>query len=108
MKATQLTQGKSRRLMYVENKSGMIDGYRACIGWVTFSKTGSTVYYRELELRKVPGGGSLGNYVAVDSQDRFWVSGVKRRGSNAHWAERAVSIHIDEDAVEAYQATRQS
>ena len=108
MKATQLTQGEKTRLMYVENKNGAIDGHRARIGWVTFSKTGSSVYYRGLVLRKVRGGGIRGNFKNEATKEEFWISGVKQRGSNAHWAERAVSIHIDEDAVEAYQATRHS
>jgi len=41
----QLTKGENKRVMYVENKDGYIDDYSAHIGWVTFSKTGKTVYY---------------------------------------------------------------
>ena len=39
-----------RRLMYIENKDGEIDGANGRIGWVSFSKTGKTVYYRGREL----------------------------------------------------------
>lgn len=42
----QLTRGLPRQLMYVENKEGDVDGVAARIGWVEFSKTGKTVYYR--------------------------------------------------------------
>ncbi len=108
MKATQLTQGGKSRLMYVENKNGEIDGHRARIGWVTFSKTGCSVYYRGLTLRKVRGGGVRGNFKNDATEEEFWISGVKQRGSNAHWAERAVGIHVDEDAVEAYRSVRQA
>jgi hypothetical protein len=41
-KETQLTRGQQRRLMYIENKDGNIDGADGRIGWVTFSKTGQT------------------------------------------------------------------
>lgn len=30
--------------MYIENKQGLIEGVDACIGWVSFSKTGKTIY----------------------------------------------------------------
>jgi len=36
--------------MYIENKDGEIDGANGRIGWVSFSKTGKTVYYRGREL----------------------------------------------------------
>jgi hypothetical protein len=102
MKSTQLTQGKERRLMFVENKNGVIDGYSAHIGWVTFSKTGNTVYYRDLVLNKIKGGGVRGNFVDATTGDEFWISGVKRRGSNTHWA-KSVKVHVDEDAQDEYR-----
>lgn len=72
---TQLNRGLSRRLMYVENKSGDIDGVRGRIGWVTFSKTGQTVYYSGLELGKIKGGGISGNFFDPATGDEYWVSG---------------------------------
>ena len=101
MKATQLTQGKQPRLMYVENKAGLIDGFQARIGWVTFSKTGNTVYYRGLVLNRLRGGGVSGNFTDADTGSEFWVSGVKKRSSNVHWA-TSVQVHIDEDAQQEY------
>jgi len=86
--------------MYVENKSGDIDGVEARIGWVTFSKTGRTIYYRGRTLAKA--NVIAGNFLDIDSGDEYWVSGVKKRGSNVHWAE-SVAVHIDEDAQEEYQ-----
>lgn len=59
---SQLTRGEERPLMYLENKNGEIDGYDARIGWVTFSKTGKTIYYRGRSLARIKGGGVLGNY----------------------------------------------
>ena len=58
---SQLTRGKSRRLMYIEAKEG-----------------------------------------DIETGDQYWVSGVKQRGSNAHWAE-PVTIVVDDDAEEEYE-----
>lgn len=102
---TQLNRGLKRRLMYVENKSGEIDGANGRVGWVTFSKTGQTVYYRGRQLQKVRGGGVRGNFLDATTGEEYWVSGVKKRGSNVHWAER-ISIEIDADALDAYHARR--
>lgn len=102
---TQLTRGLKRRVMYVENKSGDIDGVRARIGWVTFSKTGQSVYYRGRTLLKA--NGIRGNFLDVDSREEYWISGIKKRGSNAHWAEGA-AIEIDDDAREEYVKIRAS
>ena len=70
--------------MYVENKDGEIDGANARIGWVTFSRSGQTVYYRGRELQKATGGGIRGNFFDTATHEEYWVSGVKKRGSNAH------------------------
>ncbi len=101
---TQLTRGMSRRLMYVENKNGFIDGARARIGWVSFSRTGQTAYFHGRTLQK--GKGIAGNFWDVETADEYWLSGVKRRGSNAHPHESGVVITVDEDAAAAYQELR--
>jgi hypothetical protein len=105
--ATQLTRGQKRRLMYVENKDGDIDGVDARIGWVTFSKTGQTVYYRGRELAKTGGQGIRGNFMDVATREEYWVSGVKKRGSNVHQHEPA-SVEIDADALAAYRELKAS
>ena len=102
-KATQLTKGHKRRVMYVENKDGDIDGAAARIGWVTFSKTGQSVYYRGRTLLKA--NGVSGNFRDVENDEEYWVSGVKKRGSNVHWAE-SVTVLIDDDAREEYRKLR--
>ena len=98
----QLTKGQKTRVMYIENKSGYIDQYAAHIGWVTFSKTGRTVYYQDKTLVRLTGGGISGNHMDVETREEYWVSGIKKRGSNTHWAE-SVSVKIDEDALQEYQ-----
>ena len=87
--------------MYVENKSGTIDGVAARIGWVEFSKSGSSVYYRGKILKKSKGGGIAGNFYDEETGEEYWVSGIKKRGSNAHYAE-SVEISVDADAREEY------
>lgn len=87
--------------MYVENKDGDIDGVPGRIGWVTFSKTGNTVYYRGRELRRMKRG-IRGNFYDVGTVEEYWVSGVKRDRSDAHWAE-SVAVEVDEDASEEYE-----
>jgi hypothetical protein len=100
---TQLNQGLKRRLMYVENKNGDIDRANARIGWVTFSKSGQTVYYRGKELAKIKGGGVRGNFFDVATGEEYWVSGVKKNGSNTHLAER-IMVLVDADAQQDYNA----
>jgi hypothetical protein len=100
----QLNSGSPRRLMYIENKDGTIEGAKARIGWIEFSKTGRTIYYRGLILQQ--GKGVRGNHFDVISGEEYWVSGVKERGSNAHPAERNVQIEIDPDAMDEYQSLK--
>ncbi len=102
MKNNQLTKGESRKVMYVENKDGAIDGADARIGWVTFSKSGLSVYYKGKTLSRLKGGGVRGNHFDEETGDEYWVSGIKKRGSNAHWAE-ATRIQVDSDASEEYE-----
>lgn len=88
--------------MYIENKDGLIDGEHARIGWVRFSKTGRTNYYRGHSFLSVGGSGIRGNYLDLDTYEEYWISGVKKQGSNLHPAERKVKVIVDDDAREAY------
>ena len=98
-------QRKQRHLMYLENKDGDIDGAVARVGWVTFSKSRRTVYYRGRRLQRAKGGGIGGNYFDVNTGETYWVSGVKRRESNAH-PTCTVQVLVDEDAQEEYARIR--
>jgi hypothetical protein len=106
MKTNQLTRGGKTRLMYIECKSGLIDGVSARIGWVTFSKSGRSVYYRGRSLGRMKGGGISGNYIDADTGEEFWISGVKQKGSNVHPAEQGITVAVDEDASEALEQLR--
>ena len=91
--------------MYVELKTGFQDNGPAWIGRVAFSKTGRTVYYRGRELARIRGGGIRGNYYDVETGDEYWVSGVKKDGSDRHWAGSG-PVEIDPDVQHEYRALR--
>lgn len=91
-----------RELRYVELKTGFDGNGPASISWVTFSKTGHTVYYRGKQLERIPGGGTVGNHVDTETGEEYWVSGVKKDGQDRHWAGSG-EVEIDEDAAEEYR-----
>ena len=103
MKQNQLNKGKESRVMYVENKDGEIDGISARIGWVKFSKSGKSVYYRDRILIRAQG--VKGNQLDIETGEEYWISGLKKQGSNAHWAEKT-EIKVDKDALEEYERIR--
>jgi hypothetical protein len=89
----------AERIMYVELKTGHSDNGPAWIGRVRFSKTGRTAYYRGLNLRRHSG--VAGNYIDVKTGDEYWISGVKRDGTDRHWAGSG-PIQIDTEVRAAY------
>ena len=74
------------RLMYIELKAGYRGNGPAWISHVTFSKSGETVYFNDKALKKLRNGGIAGNFYDLETGNEYWVSGVKKRGSNRHWA----------------------
>jgi len=88
-----------RTLMYVELKTGYSDDGPAWIGYVKTSKTGKTVYFNDHGLQRSRGFNS--NYVDVENGDEYWISGVKKRYSNRHWAGSGI-IQIDKRAVDEF------
>lgn len=74
----------------------------ARIGWVEFSKSGKTVYYRGKALKRSVGGGVRGNHFDEETGEEYWISGIRRRGSNTHRAD-STPVKIDEDAREEYE-----
>ena len=105
MKKNQANRGGDKRLMYIENRTTDIDGHRARIGWVTFSNSGLSIYYRGRTLARSKGQGISSNYYDADTGEEYWVSGLKRRGSNSHPNEKRIAIHVDEDARSEYESS---
>ena len=91
--------------MYIELKSDRSDRGPARIGWVTFSKSEKTIYYNGKSFQRAPGGGISGNYFDTESGDEYWISGVKKSGSNRH-PSGGGEVLIDEDAKDAYNELR--
>ncbi len=69
-----------RRIMYVENKSGGLDG-DGRIGWVEMSRTGRSCSYRGRRLLKTKSGYEY-NCVDEETGDEYWVSGPHRDGAD--------------------------
>lgn len=88
-----------RDLMYIELKSGYHDDGPAWIGYVMTSKTKKTIYFNDHAFQKWNGGNS--NYYDIESGENYWISGVKKRESNRHWAGHG-KIMIDRRAVEQF------
>lgn len=84
--------------MYIERKGGGLNG-PARIGRVTFSKTGRTLYYGGKSFKPEKCGDA--NYLEVESGDRYWISGCKKRGGDRLYVSN-LPIEIDEDVRDEY------
>jgi hypothetical protein len=84
--------------MYIESKEGYSEG-PARIGIVKFSKTGRTVYYNNLTFKRRRG--ICGNFVEIESNTEYWISGPRKDGCDRLFGER-VPVEIDEDVREEY------
>lgn len=89
--------------MYIELKTGYQDNGPAWIGRATFSKSGQTVYFNGKALKRMGGGGVEGNHCDSETDDEYWVSGVKKDGTDRHWAGSG-KIMIDARVVDEYLA----
>lgn len=85
-------------LTYIELKTGYADNGPAWIARVRVSKSGRTVYFNGKALKRIDGGGVVGNHVDPETGDEYWVSGVKKRGLNRHPAGSGV-IMVEAGAV---------
>ena len=90
-----------RRIMYVELKTGHDDDGPARIGWVGRSKTGHTLYYGDLVLRKLKGEEQPGFHVDDETGDQYWVSSVKR-GRLDRYPAGTGEVTVDDDARSEY------
>ncbi len=89
-------------LRYVELKTGNADNGPAWIARVTVSRSGRTVYFGSKALKCAKGGGlSSSNYYDLETGEAYWLSGVKKDGSDRHWAGSG-PILIEPSAVAEY------
>jgi hypothetical protein len=92
--------------MYVELKTGYSDNGPAWIGKAFFSRTGSTIYFNGQAFRCVNGqafmsSSSGSSHFDIESGDSYWISGIKKKGTNRHWAGFG-KIMIDKAIVTEY------
>lgn len=92
-----------RELKYIELKTGYSDDGPARIGYVKTSASGRTVYFNDRAFQPLRGG--RGSYFDVESGEEYWISGIKKRGSNRHPSGRG-KIVVDRRAVGELQAVK--
>jgi hypothetical protein len=86
-------------LRYIELKTGYHDDGPAWIARVELSRSGQTVYFNGKALKR--SGGGPGNYYDLETGEIYWVSGVKKRGGDRHWAGSG-KITVEARAVAEY------
>jgi len=91
---------KRSRIMYIEYKGEALVG-PARIGRVTYSKTGSTLYYGGKEFQSLKGSGFKANYFDTGTHERYWISGPRKDGADALYTTN-IPTEIDEDVREEY------
>lgn len=111
------------KMMYIEQKTGAGAG-RAWIGRVSFSKSGRTLYYRDMAFMKGGGQTIYGNHYgynkdafaeAVNAKiedgkrfgyiGEFWISGPKKNGQDRSY-ENTDPVIVDEDVADEYRKFR--
>lgn len=88
-------------LKYIELKSGFGDNGPAWIGIAEFSKSGRTLYFNGKALKNSNAQGIAGNFYDIENGDEYWVSGIKKNGTDRHWAGGG-KIMIDRNVVDQY------
>ena len=85
---------------YIEHKpSEHTDAAPAWIAHVWPSSSGKTLYFNDMAL-KLSSGRDSNHFDLVTGED-YWVTGVKKKGSNRHWG-RGAPIHIEQSLVDWY------
>ncbi len=91
--------GGIMNIKYIELKTGFSDDGPAWIGYVRESRSGCTIYFNGHAFQRYNGVSC--NYYDIESGDDYWISGVKKHGTDRHWAGKG-KIIIDRKAVEEY------
>ena len=94
------------RIMYIEHKTNQSDRGKAWIGKVAFSKSSQTIYFNGQAFKKMSGAyaySDYSNYYDLETNEGYWISGVKKNGQDRHWAGGG-KIKIDRTIVDEYLA----
>ncbi len=82
------------RIMYIQT-----GGQAGRIGRVRMSKTGQTLYYRDVVLESLGGRGYKANYIDREKLQDYWVSGPRKDGEDTL---HPGIVEIDDDVLEEY------
>lgn len=91
----------AKEIRYIELKSGFSNDGPAWIAEVEFSKSGQTVYFNDMALKKLKIPGIVSNHFDIETGEEYWISGVKRNGQDRHWAGGG-KILLDEEILPDY------
>jgi hypothetical protein len=86
-------------IRYIELKSGYSDDGPAWIGKVKLSKRKQTIYFNDKAFRKRQG--MSGNYYDVETEEEYWISGIKKDGTDRHWSGHG-KIYLDKSIMQEY------
>ncbi|MCC6491348.1 MAG: hypothetical protein IT364_27910 [Candidatus Hydrogenedentes bacterium] len=87
-------------IRYIELKSSChTDADEAWIARVWPSSSGKTIYFNGMALKRTTGTIDSNHY-DLATGDLYWVSGVKKRGTNRHWGG---PIYIEESLLPWYE-----
>lgn len=88
-------------IKYIELKSGFSDNGPAWIGLAEFSKSGQTVYFNDMALKKLKNPGIGANHFDIETGEEYWISGIKKNGQDRHWAGGG-KVLIEESIIDDY------
>ncbi|WP_420387095.1 hypothetical protein [Roseivirga sp.] len=89
------------KILYIEHKSKQDHKGMAWIGFVEYSKSGKTIYFNGLALKKLKSPQQDGNYYDLITKEIYWVSGVKLDGNDRHWLGSG-KVKIDQRIIKDY------
>ena len=92
---------KKTRIMYIEDKSGGLNG-PARIGRVTLSKSGLSLHYAGRSFQRLGGMGHKANYFDAETGDPFWISGPRKDGRDRLYEGSTMPVEIDADVKDEY------
>lgn len=85
------------QLKYIELKTGFEHNGPAWIAYVEFSKSGKTIYFNGKALH----GNGHGYCKDIETNEIYWISGVKKNGQDRHWFGNG-KIQVDKRAIDEY------
>ena len=86
-------------LIYVELKSGYSDNGPAWIGNGFYNRSRKTIYFNGQVFCRSKG--ITGNHIDLQTGEEYWISGVKKDGTDRHWAGSGL-IKIDNHIIDDY------